>query len=162
MKGHGRGRGMTEHLEMAISDEASLLAATDWLHDGVFRPEDARYDADACTFTLTIWREVPGRTVPTRVPLVRRHVDTWRRCCLTLKRVETAALSVSDPAVPLIFIELKYNSQTREAVVVECLEAMSISFRLAAIEGSLVDTGEIASDDDVGMHVARWPFAWPS
>ena len=61
---------MTDHLKMTIADEASLLAATDYLHDGTFDPSEAKYDATTATFALTMWREADVRKVPTRIPFI--------------------------------------------------------------------------------------------
>jgi hypothetical protein len=120
-----------------------------------------KHDVEARVFTLTIWREVPGRAVPARWPFIR-HVDTWRRCCLSLRQVEAVCLS-GDPWSPILILsKVECDSPNREVVIWECMDQMKISLKVEAFEGNLEDTGEVASDSDVGIRVGRWPFAWPS
>lgn len=141
-------------LHLQITDERSLLDATDYLHDGVFPPKDAQYDAAEGVFTLTMWREVAGRRVPTRIPLVSRRVDHWARCRLVLRQVKHAIIrpkrrgdTMDSLPWPMVN-EVVYRPETSEIRVLDCAGDLEITLQVSAIDGYLDDTGEITSDPD--------------
>ncbi|MFB3879827.1 MAG: hypothetical protein ACE149_01125 [Armatimonadota bacterium] len=132
---------MSELLHLRITDETTLMAAADLLHDGVFDPADVVHDADRFRFTLTAWRELD----PHLSWLGFIVNDRWGECRLVLRQVAQAEISLDEQGLWSLFEEAAYDAAQRQIQ----LKTLFVKIRLqvSAIDGELVDTGGVTDSD---------------
>jgi hypothetical protein len=127
-----------------ITDEATLAAAADTLHDASFATRDIAYDATRQVFSLLLSREIPELARRRRVLPFLYRIDRPRRLCrLEIRYVKELSMKVTYGfGLGEYCLEEILYDQGKKVLRFEVMGPLKLELTLDDLCGELRDIGE--------------------
>jgi len=151
--------GSTARVILKITNDESLSAASDALHDAFFKPDDIVYESNQKVFRVVMWREIYQLARKRRIiPFLYRIETPWIRCELEFRSVKEASVEVTDGVglTEYCLVEIRYD-RGRGILRFDVMGPLKIELTVEELYGEMRDIGNITWE---GPRIATVVPSW--
>lgn len=133
-----------QRLKLTLEDEASIVAASDAMHDALFREKDIEHLEQQGVFRLTAWREVAELARRDRMFLLLTRVRMPRvRTVLELHSVTHASVEKTDRyGLDEYCLEGISHDASQKLIRIQIMGPLKIELHIERVSGMLRDIGK--------------------